>query len=106
MALTILLIFYIILFVIAFVCVTLLWVAKKERSCLAIIWISAVFSVLVAYTSASALPSNYVMQRLIAWSFGGVSGVSLLFYYRHQINVAKSLMSLSIALGIIQLFFF
>lgn len=105
-ALGILLIFYIILFVIAFICLTLLWVVKKERFDQIMIWICAVFSLLVAYTSASALPSNYMTLREIAWGFGALAGVSLWFHHKHQVVLAKLLMSLSISLGIIQLFFF
>ena len=106
MALGILLISYIILFVIAFIFLTLLWVAKKERSYQVMIWTCAVFSLLVAYTSAGALPSNYTSLRLIAWSFGALAGVSLWFHHKRQVVLAKLLMSFSISLGIIQLFFF
>lgn len=106
MALGVLLVFFIILFIIAFTCVILLFASKKGKINRIMIWVSSILSLFIAFTSATSLPSNYRVEQYIAWGFGGIACVGLPYHYKRQDLIAKILISISIILGIIQLFFF
>ena len=106
MALGFLLVFFIIIFIIAFTCVILLFASKRRKINRIMIWISTIFSLFIAFISATSLPSNYKTEQYIAWGFGGFACIGLLYHYKRQDLIAKILISISIILGVIQLFFF
>lgn len=106
MALGILLVFFVTLFIIAVTCVILLFVAKKRKTNRIIIWSSAIFGMFIGFISATSLPSNDWFEQCMAWGFGGISCIGLFYHYKRKDLIAKILISISIILGIIQLFFF
>ena len=106
MALGILLIFMISLFVVTLICVALLWIAKRERFNQVMVWLCFLISWYIVYLSVSSLPTNYMISKMIAWLIGGVSLIGMGCFFKKKLLLTKVFITLSIILGIIQLFFF
>ena len=106
MALGILLIFMISLFILTLLCVALLWIAKRERFNQVMVWVCFFISWYIVYLCVSSLPTNYMISKMIAWLIGGVSLIGMGCFFKKKLLLTKVFITLSIILGIIQLFFF
>ncbi|MDO5794720.1 MAG: hypothetical protein Q4Q00_11125 [Turicibacter sp.] len=106
MALGILFIFMVVLFILSFICVMLMWIAKRERFKRTMIYICFLLSLFIVWISVTSLPTNYIISKLIGWMIGGLSVIGMVGFYKQKLELAKVMMTLSICLGILQLFFF
>ena len=106
MALGLLLIFFVSLFVMVFLCLTLLWIIKSERVNKVIVWICFLLSLFITYISVTSFPTNYIISKSIAWIIGGIGVIGLISFLTHRVLLAKVLLTISVCLGMLQLFFF
>lgn len=71
-------------------------------------YLLVIWSIFVTYINVTALPSNYLTQRVIAFSFGLLAILSAIINYKNpqKAKIAQILVIISILCGIIQLFIF
>ena len=105
MALGILNILYMILIIIAVVVQVLLY-KDKDESKNSIYIINMLFGIILAYLAYTSLPTNFTSQKIIALVFGIIPILAVILKSRDKsfITISKVMLSLSIIVGIVQLF--
>lgn len=106
MALGYLFILFVVLFVLSFLSVMLLLIAKRPKVTRLIVFMTTLFSLFLTVINVTSWPSNYYIEQVIGYIFGGFAIVGFILYYRKRIGLAKAFISFSITASIIQLFFF
>lgn len=90
------------------ICATLMLFITKEKNKqnIAFIFAGAV-SIIITLLSVTALPTNWVMERCIAWLMGvpAIIGLILYFVAKKYYMLSKVLIVFSMILGIIKIFF-
>ena len=85
------------------------FIVKKPRLQMVLLFATAILSMIIAWLNASSQPSNYIAEQIISWAFGAVAVLSVIFHliYKNEksYNIARTLASLSLAVGIAYMFF-
>lgn len=108
MALTLLLIMFIVMAVISGLGIALLYLVKNNKAKNIIFYFLAIWAMLIAFINATSLPSNYLLQQIIAWSFGFLSiiGIIINIVKKDKVNLSYLFITASVLLGLADLFFF
>lgn len=106
MALGILFIFMVFLFVLSFIAVILMWITKREKLQQIMIYTCFLLSLYIVWVSLTSLPTNFIISKIIGWMTGGLSVLGILGFYNKKLTLAKVMLTISIFLGLLQLFFF
>lgn len=103
-----LLIMFTVLAVMSGLSITFLFLSKKPQVQNIFFYIVAVLGMFIAFISATSLPSNYTIEIIISWVFGilAVAGIILKVKSSQKDKVAKYLVTVSVILGLLKLFFF
>lgn len=103
-----LLILFVALTVISCLSIAFLFLAKNQKTKDIFFYLLAILGMLVAFMSATSLPTNFIMEMIIAWSFGVLSIIAIIIKVKNPQNdkIAKYLVTASVVIGIIDLFFF
>ena len=108
MALGLLMILFIVMSVISVVGLSLLYLMKNPGARQVIFYIMAVWGMIIAVISATSLPTNYTLERLITWAIGFLSVAASVVHIRSEEDkarmAARLLVTISVAGGIIKLF--
>ncbi|MBP2000820.1 signal transduction histidine kinase [Paenibacillus shirakamiensis] len=64
-----------------------------------------VMAILITFMNFTALPSNETTERMVAIVFGLLAVIGMLFKFRSE-KVANMLVTASVVLGMLQMFFF
>ena len=108
MALGLLMILFIVMSVISVVGISLLYLMKSPVARQVIFYIMAVWGMFIAVVSATGLPTNYTLERLITWAIGFLSVAGIVLHIRSSEDkarmAARLLVTISVAGGIIKLF--
>lgn len=84
------------------------FIVKKPTLKMVLLCATAVLSMVIAWLNASSQPSNYVMEQIISWAIGAVSVLVVAFHIRYRndksYNLARTMASLSLAVGIAYMF--
>ena len=96
--------------VISALALLIMLLVKDEKKKKILCYFLGIWGMLIAWMSADSLPSNYIVQQIIAWGFGVLGVVGLLIQIcgkssKHAV-IARVLVSLSVVLGLLYLFFF
>lgn len=80
---------------------------KTEKTNDIILVLMTAYSLVIAYESASAQPTNFVTQQIICWVIGAVAviGTVLRFSTKKQLLISKLLVISSVLCGLYYLFF-
>lgn len=94
--------------IVGVISVAALFLTRSPKVQSATFYFMAFFTLLVAYISASGLPSNYTLQIAISWGLGilGIIAVGIYIKMPEKKDIAKYLMAASVVLGLGKLFFF
>ena len=110
MALGLLMILFIGMSVISGLGILFLYLIKDAQRKKRVLYLLAVWGMIIAVMSATSLPSNFLASQFIAWSIGLLSVVGLLVHVKaktkSQYNVAYLLVTISVVAGMIKLFMF
>lgn len=108
MALGYLLILFIVLAVVSGLGISLLYLVKNQKAKTIIFYSLSVLSMGIAFINATGLPSNYLFEQLIAWSFGLLAVVAILIKIKkpEQTTLVYLLVTASVICGLADLFFF
>ena len=108
MALGIYLIRFVGMSVITVVGLSLLYLMKSHGARQVIFYIMAVWGMFIAAISATGLPTNYTLERLITWAIGFLSVAGIVVYIRSAEDkarmAARILVTISVAGGMVKLF--
>lgn len=108
MALSILLIMFIVMAVVSGLGIALLYLVKNPKVKNVMFYFLAIWSMLIAFISATSLPSNFLLQQLIAWAFGFLAVIAIIIKImkKDKVNLSYLFVTISILLGLAYLFFF
>lgn len=106
MALGILLVIFIVIAVVSIMSIALLFLVKDPKRNNVIFAITVILGILINYISVTALPSNFIVPIIVTGSFGALSIIGIVLKLMRRGMLAKILATASVALGVIQLFFF
>lgn len=108
MALGILMILFLGMSVFSVVGLSFLYLMKSPGARQVIFYIMAVWGMVIAVISATSLPTNYTLERLITWAIGFLSVAGIVLHIRSAEDkariAARLLVTVSVAGGIIKLF--
>ena len=108
MALGILMILFVTMSLISAAGLSLLYLVKNPGVRKAVFYVMAAWGMLTAVISATSLPENYLIERLIAWIIGFISVAGVIVYIRSAQEkgrlIARLLVTASVVLGIVNLF--
>lgn len=107
MALGYLLILFIVMMVVSIVGISLLYLLKNKKAKNIIFYCLAAWSMCIAFLNATSLPINFLTEQLVAWSFGFLSVIAIIFNIKkpEKSNIAYIIVVVSILLGLYTLFF-
>lgn len=102
-----LLILFVVLAVVSGLGISLLYLLKNQKAKNALFYFVAVWSMLIAVINATSLPSNYILEQIIAWGIGFLAVIAIVVKVVKpaKVNVAYLLASASAILGLLDLFF-
>ncbi|MDA3730876.1 hypothetical protein PBV87_05100 [Niameybacter massiliensis] len=103
-----LLIMFTVLAVMSGLSITFLFLSKKPQVQNIFFYIAAVLGMFIAFLSATSLPSNYIGEIIVSWGFGilAVAGIIVKVKNPQKAKIAKYLVTVSVILGLLKLFFF
>lgn len=106
MALGILFILFVMMGLAGIIGSVLLFIVKNEKANDVILVLMAAYSLITAFVSATALPTNFVSQQIICWVIGfiAVIGAGIRFGTKTQSVLSKVLVVVSVLGGIANLF--
>ena len=85
-----------------------LYLVKSPGARQVIFYIMAIWGMIIAVVSATSLPTNYTLERLITWAIGFLSVAGIVLHIRSSEDkarmAARLLVTISVAGGIIKLF--
>lgn len=107
MALGYLFILFIFITAVSIVGILLLYLLKNQRAKNIVFYFLAVWSMCIAFLDVTSLPSNYLMERLIALSFGVLSIIAIIFKIKkpEKPMVAYILVTASVLLTLMSIIF-
>lgn len=108
MALGYLTIFYIAITLISILGILFLYLSKNQKTKDKIFYALVIWSVLVTFFNVTALPSNFLIQRILAIVIGLIAMIGFILKIKTPKNthISYFLVSLSVILSIIDIFFF
>lgn len=106
MALGYLMIMFVVLAAVSIVCIILMFAVKGSKTENIIIAIGALLGLLLGILSYTSLPENWTGSKTMAGCFALLALIGALLKGMHRPATAKLLVSASIVLGMLQLFFF
>lgn len=108
MALSYLLILFIVIGLLSGVGIVSLFAIKNNQFKNIIFYLLAILSIFITYINVTALPSNYLFQRVLACSFGLLAILSVIINIKNpsKFKTAQILVVTSILCNLIQLFLF
>ena len=84
-----------------------LYLVKSPGARQVIFYIMAVWGMVIAVVSATSLPTNYTLERLITWAIGFLSAAGIVIHIRSAEDragmAARLLVTVSVAGGIMKL---
>ena len=85
-----------------------LYLVKSPGARQVIFYIMAIWGMIIAVVSATSLPTNYTLERLITWAIGFLSVAGIVLHIRSSEDkarmAARLLVTISVAGGIIKMF--
>lgn len=105
MALGILSIIMISLLVLSLIFVWVMWTTKRQDLQQTMVYACFLISLLIVWIFVGSLPSNFMMLKLVGWLTGGLSLIGMIGFYRNKLLLTKVLLTVSIVLGLLELFF-
>lgn len=109
MALGLILLFFIGMSVVSGLGILFLFLMKDQKKRKPVFYFLVVWGLLIAFLKATGLPTNFIMQQIVAWAIGGISIIALLIYLRakteRQYYISYILVSCSVVIGILRLFY-
>ena len=78
MALGYLLILSVFILVLSILGISLLFFLKNSKLKNVVFYFLVIWSILIAYLNATSLPTNYIVQQIIAWLFGSISIIAII----------------------------
>jgi len=106
MALGALLILFIILTVVSILTIGLLFLVKDPQINNIVFFVTAVLGIVISYMAFTSLPSNFTVSRMVAGFFGLLTVIGVVMKFMQKAALAKLFVSVSVVLGMLQLFFF
>lgn len=100
-----LLIIFIVIAVVSSISIASLYFVKDPRSNNIIFTCTVAMGILISYLNMTSLPSNFVFSRIVAGLFGILAIIGVLLKFKKRDHAAKLLVTASVVLGIVQLFF-
>lgn len=108
MALGSLVIMFISMMVVSGLGIALLYLAKNQKLKTGVFYFLAIWSMGITYMNVSSIPSNLLLEQLIAWVFGflAVIAIALKVKKTEEAMIVHLLVTASILCGMADLFFF
>uniref|UniRef100_UPI004057373B hypothetical protein n=1 Tax=Agathobacter sp. TaxID=2021311 RepID=UPI004057373B len=109
-ALGALVITFVVMSVISVIGVALLYLAKSEKVKKGMFYFLTVWGMVIAYCNVLGNPPLWVEEIMLAWGLGGLSAVALLVQLclkkENKFKIARILVTISVAAGMIDCFMF
>ena len=107
MALGYLSVLYLVILVLSILGISLLFFLKNSKLKNVVFYFLVIWSMLIAYLNATSLPTNYIVQQIIAWLFGYISIIAIIIKVKKtgKTNIPYILVTISVLLGIFMMFF-
>ena len=108
MAIGILFLMFVVMGIISIVGSVLLFILKGEKANNILLVLMTAYSIIIAFISSTAQPSNYVSQQIISWiiAFVAVAGTAYKFITKKQSVISNLMVAASVLGGIGYLFLF
>lgn len=106
MALGLLMIMFIVIGVLGLLSVVLLFTVKDPRKNNSVFWFTVILGIVISYIATTSLPANFNIPRIFAASMGVLAVIGIVLKVMHKTIAAKIMVTASVLLGMIQLFFF
>lgn len=108
MALGMLMILFIAMMVISGLGIAFLFMVKNKKGKNILLYAMAIWAMIIAIMNATAQPSNFLMEQMIAWAIGFVAVIALVIKIKkpEKMMLAQSMVALSIVGGMLDLFSF
>lgn len=105
MALGYLFILFIVLIVLEIIGLTGLFLIKNPKVNTIVFTFLALLTLLISYMGATALPSNYIFQQIVAWSWGvlAILALGMKFFSTKYTKHAKYLLAFCSAAALLDL---
>lgn len=103
-----LLIMFVALAIVSGLSISFLFLSKNKTVQKILFYIVAILGMAIAFISANSQPTNYIIEQIIAWFFGflAIAGIIIKHKKSQADMMAKILVTLSVLLGLLKLFFF
>ena len=103
-----LLIMFVALTIVSGLSIAFLFLTQNKTVQKILFYLVAILGMGIAVIGAGSYPTNYIMQQVIAWLFGflAILGIVIKNKSPKKDTLAKILVTLSVVLGLLKLFFF
>lgn len=107
MALVFLLVLSVFILVVGILGISLLFFLKNRKLKNVVFYFLVIWSMLIACLNATSLPTNYIVQQIMAWLFGAISIIAIIIKVKKigETNIPYILVTISVLLGIFMMFF-
>ena len=108
MAFIFLLVLSVFILVVGILGISLLFFLKNRKLKNVVFYFLVIWSMqLIACLNATGLPTNYIVQQIIAWLFGSISIIAIIIKVKKtgETNIPYILVTISVLLGIFMMFF-
>ncbi|BDU84980.1 hypothetical protein [Clostridium perfringens] len=107
MAFVFLLVLSVFILVVGILGISLLFFLKNRKLKNVVFYFLVIWSMLIACLNATGLPTNYIVQQIIAWLFGSISIIAIIIKVKKtgETNIPYILVTISVLLGIFMMFF-
>lgn len=106
MALGILLIVFIVIAVVSLFSIAALFMVKDRKINNMVFGFTVILGLVISYMAVTALPTNYTVPRVFSASMGVLAIIGVILKLMHKTLAAKLVVTVSVLLGLTQLFFF
>lgn len=108
MALSILLIMFICIAIVSILGISLLYLIKNPKTKNFLFYFLSIWSILVTFINITSLPTNFVLEKILALCFGILAIISVIIKIKkpEKSSLAYLLISISILLQLFDLFLF
>ncbi|MFV0516286.1 MAG: hypothetical protein ACK5MV_02710 [Aminipila sp.] len=107
MALTVLFILFVIIIIVSVLGSAFLLLVKSPKLKSGLFYFLAIWSMLIAFLSATSLPTNYIFSQIISWAIGFIGIVAIPIKIKCPLpkgqKLANILVIISVILGMIKL---
>ena len=102
-----LILLYVSTLVVSILGISLLFFLKNRKLKNVVFYFLVIWSIFIAYLNAIGLPTNYIVQQIIAWLFGAISIIAIIIKVKKtgETNIPYILVTISVLLGIFMMFF-